>query len=72
MADKKEEKTLNEMMKELDEHVRKLEADDISLEDSFQIYEEGMKLIKQCNAKIDRVEKKVLELNGDGTLQEME
>ena len=72
MADKKEEKTLNEMMKELDEHVRKLEADDISLEDSFQIYEKGMKLIKQCNAKIDRVEKKVLELNGDGTLQEME
>lgn len=67
-----QELTLNEMLSVLEEQVKKLESDDISLEDSFKIYEEGMKTIKLCNEKIDRVEKKVLELNADGTLQEME
>ena len=68
----KEERTLQEMLKILDEQIRALESEDISLEDSFVVYEQGMKLIKECNDKIDRVEKKVLELNADGTLQEME
>ena len=68
----KEGRTLQEMLKTLDEQIRALESEDISLEDSFVVYEQGMKLIKECNDKIDRVEKKVLELNADGTLQEME
>ncbi len=72
MENKKEERTLQEMLKTLDEQIRALESEDISLEDSFLVYEQGMKLIKECNDKIDRVEKKVLELNADGTLQEME
>lgn len=72
MENVKEERTLQEMLKTLDEQIRQLESEDISLEDSFLVYEQGMKLIKECNDKIDRVEKKVLELNADGTLQEME
>lgn len=72
MEKTKEERTLQEMLKILDEQIRALESEDISLEDSFVVYEQGMKLIKECNDKIDRVEKKVLELNADGTLQEME
>ena len=72
MEQNKEERTLQEMLKTLDEQIRALESEDISLEDSFLVYEQGMKLIKECNDKIDCVEKKVLELNADGTLQEME
>lgn len=72
MENKKEERTLQEMLKTLDEQIRALESEDISLEDSFLVYEQGMKLIKECNDKIDHVEKKVLELNAEGTLQEME
>ena len=72
MEKNKEERTLQEMLQTLDEQIRALESEDISLEDSFLVYEQGMKLIKECNDKIDRVEKKVLELNADGTLQEME
>jgi len=72
MENKKEERTLQEMLQILDEQIRALESEDISLEDSFLVYEQGMKLIKECNDKIDRVEKKVLELNAEGTLQEME
>ena len=72
MEQKKEERTLQDMLKSLDNSIRQLESEDISLEDSFLVYEQGMKLIKECNDKIDRVEKKVLELNAEGTLQEME
>ncbi len=72
MENKKEERTLQEMLKTLDEQIRALESEDISLEDSFLVYEQGMKLVKECNDKIDRVEKKVLELNAEGNLQEME
>lgn len=72
MEHNKEERTLQEMLQTLDEQIKALESEDISLEDSFLVYEQGMKLIKECNDKIDRVEKKVLELNADGTLREME
>lgn len=71
MGAKKEELTLEEMLYSLDEHIQELESGDISLEQSFQVYEKGMRLLKECNEKIDLVEKKVLELNADGSLQEM-
>ena len=65
------ELTFEEMMDSLDICVKDLESDEISLEDSFHIYEKGMRLRKECNEKIDRVEKKVLMLDEDGSTQEM-
>lgn len=64
------ELTLNEAFAKLEEVTRRLEAADISLEESFAVYQEGMQLIKYCNESIDKVEKKVLLLNGEGTLDE--
>lgn len=72
MGEVKTELKFEEMMDALDKCVKKLESDDISLEDSFHVYEQGMKLIKECNEKIDCVEKKVLLLNDDGTVNEMQ
>ena len=58
MAAKKEaeEKTIEESLKELDTIVEKLESREISLEDSFTMYQHGMELLKQCSNKIDTVE----------------
>lgn len=64
------ELTLDETFERLEEAIGKLEQEDISLEESFRVYKEGMKLIKSCNEKIDRVEKEVLKLNEDGKLEE--
>ena len=36
-------------------------------EDAFADYEEGMKLVKSCNEKIETIEKKILVLSGDQT-----
>ena len=62
--------TLKEAFEKLDEVTKKLESADISLEDSFLVYQEGMQLLKYCSESIDKVEKKVLLLNGEGTFNE--
>lgn len=62
--------SLEETFEKLEETIDRLEAEDISLEESFLAYQEGMKLLKQCNDTIDKVEKQVLALNKDGELDE--
>lgn len=62
--------SLEENFAKLEEAVAKLEAEDISLEESFRIYKEGMELLRQCNTDIDKVEKQVLLLNEAGELEE--
>lgn len=64
------ELTLEEAFAQLEEITGRLEDEKISLEDSFMQYQKGMQLLKYCNDSIDRVEKKVLVLNGEGKLDE--
>lgn len=64
------ETTLEQLFEKLEESISQLERDDISLDDSFKIYKEGMKLVQTCNSRIDRVEKEVLKLNENGELDE--
>lgn len=66
----KNNKQLEEIFAELDQIAAKLESSEISLEDSFQLYQKGMKLLKECNDKIDRVEKKILILDENGESDE--
>lgn len=54
----------------LEEAVNKLEKEDISLEEAFSVYSQGMDLLKKCNEAIDRVEKKVLVMNEKGETDE--
>lgn len=63
--------SIEETFTRIDELIARLESPEIGLEDSFQAYEEGMKLLKACNEQIDRVEKKVLVLSGDGGFDEL-
>ncbi|RGW17350.1 exodeoxyribonuclease VII small subunit [Ruminococcus sp. AF13-28] len=65
-----EEKPLEEMFTELDLLAGKLEDRETSLEDSFSLYRQGMELLKLCSEKLDTVEKKMLQLNEDGTFSE--
>ena len=62
--------SLEEAFSLLDDITRTLEDEEITLEDSFQAYKKGMDLLKICNDKIDKVEKKVLMLNEEGGLDE--
>ncbi len=42
----------------------------MSLEDSFRYYQEGMELLKLCNARIDHVEKQMLQIDEEGQVHE--
>ena len=48
-----EDKTLEELFAQLEDAIRKMEKEDISLEDSFNLYHKGMDMLKLCNEKID-------------------
>ena len=65
-----QEITLEESFASLNEIVLELENDDLSLEESFKLYQKGMELLKDCNEKIDTVEKKMVQLNADGEISE--
>ena len=62
--------TLEEAFSKLEELAEELESENITLEDSFAVYQQGMQLLKYCNDKIDTVEKKVLQLSEEGELHE--
>ena len=62
--------TLEEKFAKLEETVTRLESEEVSLEESFRIYKEGMALLKKCNGEIDKVEKQVMQSNDEGELGE--
>lgn len=65
-----ERMTLEEAFAQLEQVTKALEDENISLEESFAVYQKGMQLLQYCNESIDKVEKKVLVLNGEGKLDE--
>lgn len=69
--DKKEE-TLEEMFTQLESVIKTMEQGDASLEETFDLYHKGMNMLKSCNDKIDKVEKKMLILDDKGEAHEFE
>ena len=67
MAKERFEDSLNK----LEKIVSQLEEGDISLEESLKLFEEGIRLSRLCNQKLDEAEKRVeILLKGeDGTLK---
>ena len=65
--DLQQDETLEVLFGQLDEIIEKMEAADVPLETAFALYEQGMHQIRKCNEKLDRVEKKMLVISGDGT-----
>lgn len=61
---------LEQAFDRLDELLLKLEDKNTSLEESFELYQEGMKLAKECGLRISRVEEKVMIMNEEGGLDE--
>lgn len=59
---------LEELFSEAENIIEKLEQPGIDLEEAFAAYEQGMKVIKACNDRIDEVEKKMQILTADGTV----
>ncbi len=53
----------------LEEIVGKMEAGDLTLEDSLKFFEEGVKLSRECNTQLSQAEQKVkvlMSVDGNG------
>ncbi len=50
--------------------VKKLEEEELTLEESISLYEEGIKLAKKCNEILDNVELKILQLSKEENSKE--
>lgn len=71
MAEKKEKKlSVEESFAQIEEIIEKLENPEISLEESFKEYQAGMKLLKDCDKQIEKVEKQILVLEETGETHE--
>jgi exodeoxyribonuclease VII small subunit len=60
-------------LKQLEEIVGKLEGGDLTLDQSLKLFEEGVKISRFCNAKLEEAERKVETLikGADGALVEV-
>lgn len=71
--DNYDELDFEELMIELEKITNKLENESskISLDESVELFENGILISKKCNEKLDLAEKKITMLiNGDGELRE--
>ncbi len=64
-------KDFEEMLEDLENIVSSLEKDNLKLDESISKFEEGMKLTKLCNTKLEEAEKKItILLNENGEIKE--
>ena len=66
------ETTIREDFDALEAIIEKMDDAEVSLEDSFTVYEDGMKLLKQLSGRIDTVEEKVKKLSEDGSVSDLD
>ena len=57
MADKKQ--TFETSLKELERLVRRLEDGDLALEDSLKLFEDGVKLSRECQERLNQAERRI-------------
>ena len=76
MADKKkteeavQELSLEASLEQLEQVMEELSSPELSLEESFAKYKQGMDLLLKCNQAIDKVEKELMILEENGISDE--
>ena len=66
----KEQFRLEEAFDRIEALLEKLQDKNVTLEESFGLYQEGMGLLKLCNENIDHVEKQMLQIDEEGQTHE--
>lgn len=62
-------KTIEESFEEIENILKEMQSDDVTLDKSFELYNQGLKLVKNCNEQIDTIEKKIKILE-EGSINE--
>ncbi len=67
-----ENMTYEKAISRLEEIVSKLESNEIPLEDSLTLFQEGIELSKYCDSKLKNIQAKVAEIYENGELKTFE
>lgn len=62
--------SLEERFEHIEEIIKEMETGEVSLDKSFELYKNGLEEIKLANSMLDDMEKAMLILNEDGSLEE--
>lgn len=73
MEDRNKEQTQEEQKKpgleerfaEIESILERMEAEDITVDESFELYKQGIAQVQAANASLDTIEKAMLVLNGN-------
>ena len=57
-----EEMTMEQAFDALQELLDKMDGEELPLEESFKLYEQGLKLVRACHDKLDTIEKQLIVL----------
>lgn len=65
-----DETSLEDVLAQVEHCVSQLENPQISLEDAFHYYEEGIRKLRTCNDKVVQIEHKMQVINSKGELED--
>ncbi len=61
---------LEDVIAQVEYCIEQLENPQLPLEESFRYYEEGVRKLKMCNAKVSQIEQKMQVINAKGELED--
>lgn len=64
------EKTYEEAIKRLEEIVEMLEKNEVALDESIALFQEGIELSQFCNKKLENIQTKVAQIYENGKLND--
>ena len=58
-------RTFEQALNELEDHVRRLDSGELPLDDSLEVFESGVKLVRECQELLDGAEQRITELTAE-------
>lgn len=56
-------KTIEQNFEEIETIIKSMQEEDVTLDKSFELYNQGLKIVKDCNSQIDKIEKQIKIIN---------
>ena len=64
--------SIEDTFEKLDNILSEMESGELTMNESFKKYKEGIELVKKCNSMLDKVEKEIVILNDDNDSEMIE
>ena len=58
-----EKKTIEQNFEEIENIIKEMQEEDVTLDKSFELYNNGINLVSDCSAQIDKIEKQIQIIN---------